>query len=127
MSDDTQDANHEPGDPKINLEAAGLPGIPSPYPPSGICLVGDGLSWSSTTRPNAEPIIGGLDNVRHARILGLCEQLRDNPWKLERIETLLGILVTDPSVRERLGAIAVKLGSSPGLIENAEQLIAMGS
>lgn len=37
MSDDTQDANHEPGDPAINLDASNLPGrpgIPSPYPPS---------------------------------------------------------------------------------------------
>ena len=41
MSDDTQDANTEPGSPEVNLDASNLPcrpGIPSPYPRSNVVV-----------------------------------------------------------------------------------------
>ena len=130
MADDTQNPNTEPGCddvlPPLHVSRSYVD-VNEPLTLPGQRLADDGFSHVMSSRPNNEPPIGGEYRIRYERISGICEQLRADPWKLERIENLLGILATDPSVRERLGAIAVKLASSPGLIENAEQLIAMGS
>ena len=154
MSDDTQNANTEPGDASIpNPELLGIARrnpLPQAFfdaadvtddvlPPinvsrsyvdlneplalPGHCVVGDGMSDVRSTPPP----LGAKRRIECERIRWVCEQLDADPWKLERIERLLGIHVTDPSKRERIGVVAVQLGSRPSLIENAETLIAMGS
>ena len=145
MADDTQDPRTEPGNADVRdalryvaaVEPPVLPPVfasesyedPSePLALPGHCVVGDGLSECLSTKPNTDPPpIGGMDRVRYERISGIVEKLRADPLKLPVVEDALGILATDPALRERLGAIAVKLASSPGLIAQVENRIAMGS
>lgn len=133
--DDTQNPNTEPGCPDVeppivigiaNSEGCELftltPGHP-PHPPSGICLVGDGMSDVASSPPNG---MSGEDQLRYERILAVSTKLLGDPWLIQRIENLLGLLALGAN-RDRVGAIAVALANRPGLIENAEELIQMGS
>lgn len=133
MSDDTQDPTTEPGCEEVppivricsNDDAVEFTLTPmhAPSPPSGICIVGDGFSEVVSTPPNGAT---GDDQLRYERILGISQRLGNDPWLIERIENLLGLMALGCN-RDRVGAVAVALANRPSLIENAEELIAMGS
>ena len=94
--DDTQDANHEPGDPAINLDASNLPGrpgIPSPYPPSRADWFDvDGIYEVKTTPPNHER------RLLAERIERIVLRLQDAPQYLGRVEVLLGLDLLESGV-----------------------------
>ena len=96
VSDDTQDANTEPGSPEVNLDASNLPcrpGIPSPYPPSRADWFDvDGIYEVKTTPPNNER------RLMAERIERIVLRLQDAPQYLGRVEVLLGLDLLESGV-----------------------------
>lgn len=96
VSDDTQDANTEPGSPEVNLDASNLPcrpGIPSPYPPSRADWFNvDDVYERTTTPPNNDR------RLMAERIERIVLRLQDAPQYLDRVETLLGLNWDDKGI-----------------------------
>ena len=127
MSDDTQDPQTEPGNSDVTpplIASRTYVEIHEPLTLPGHCgqrLADDDLSHVVSTPPNS-----GIDNVDWQRSVGICQLLQRNQAIIWRIEELLGLHAIGDN-RDRIGAIAKSLSCRKQFIENAEQLIRMGS